>query len=37
MQNEQEEIVNGFRAAGITEAIDSAGSVLEKVENQFDE
>ena len=37
MQNEQEKIVNGFRSAGITEAIQSAGLVLERIENPFHE
>ena len=37
MQNEQEKIVNGFRSAGITEAFQSAGLVLERIENPFDE
>ena len=35
IQKEQEKIINGFISAGITEAIQSAGLVLERIENPF--
>ena len=35
MKKEKEKIINGFNSAGITEAIESAKIVLEKVENPF--
>ena len=35
MQNKQEKIINSFKSAGITEAIQSAGLVLERIENAF--
>ena len=35
MKKEKEKIINGFNSAGITEAIQSAKIVLEKVENPF--
>ena len=37
LQNEKEKIVNGFRAVGISEAIQSAKEMVEKVENPFRE
>lgn len=33
--SQKEIILNGFRAAGITEAVESASSVLERIENPF--
>ena len=30
-------ILNGFKAAGITEAVESANTVLERIENPFSE
>ena len=35
MQKGQEKVINGFKSSGITEAIKSAGLVLERVENPF--
>ena len=35
MQKEQEKIINGFKFEVITEAIQSAGLVLEGIENSF--
>ena len=37
LQNEKEKIVNGFRAEGISEAIQSAKEMVGKVENPFRE
>ena len=35
MQKDQEKVINVFKSSGITEAIQSAGLVLERVENPF--
>ena len=32
---QDEIILNGFKAAGITEAVESANAVLERIENPF--
>ena len=32
---QDESILNGFKAAGITEAVESANAVLERIENPF--
>ena len=32
---DQKEILNGFKAAGITEGVESASAVLQKIENPF--
>ena len=37
LKADKEMIVNGFRAAGISEAIENAQTITEKVENPFKE
>ena len=33
--DQKEIILNGFKAAGITEAVESASAVLQRIENPF--
>ena len=37
LKDDKERAINGFRSAGITEAIENAKDVVEKVENPFKE
>ena len=37
LKDEKEMAINGFRSAGITEAIENAKNMVEKVENTFKE
>ena len=37
MQEEKDMIMNGFKSAGVTEAIKSAQEIVSKVENPFRE
>ena len=35
LKDDKEKTVNGFRAAGITETVNDAKNVIERVENSF--